>query len=258
MGLDIYAGKLTRYYSRNWKNIVQLFAEENGQNCVMRDASGNEMKPVEDQTEIENIRDIVSNWADTLAVSIKPPLTPPLWDEKSDCGYFTDKPDWVAFGALVMLQACIELKKPLPEFVRDGWKFYDEPIVKQAMEQRIPNSLLMGTTHWLPIPDEAIYIAKLPTGNEGTISTVSLLKYELEDLNKQLWNADEDTILSWRNDKFYVPLNRKRPKLVLGFIQQFKKTDRYSTEELAKCAYSMLYQAVKFATENQCPIVLDY
>lgn len=258
MGLDIYAGKLTRYYSRNWKNIVQLFAEENGQNCVMRDASGNEMKPVEDQAEIENIRDIVSNWADTFAVSIKPPLTPPLWDEKSDCGYFTDKPDWVAFGALVMLQACIELKKPLPEFVRNDWKFYDEPIVKQAMEQRIPNSLLMGTTHWLPIPDEAIYIAKLPTGNEGTISTVSLLKYELEDLNKQLWNADEDTILSWRNDKFYVPLNRKRPKLVLGFIQQFKKKDRYSTEELAKCAYSMLYQAVKFATENQCPIVLDY
>lgn len=258
MGLDIYAGKLTRYYSRNWKNIVQLFAEENGQNCVMRDASGNEMKPVEDQAEIENIRDIVSNWADTLAVSIKPPLTPPIWDEKSDCGYFTDKPDWVAFGALVMLQACIELKKPLPEFVRNGWNFYDEPIVKQAMEQRIPNSLLMGTTHWLPIPDEAIYIAKLPTGNEGTISTVSLLKYELEDLNKQLWNADEDTILSWRNDKFYVPLNRKRPKLVLGFIQQFKKKDRYSTEELAKCAYSMLYQAVKFATENQCPIVLDY
>ena len=91
MGLDIYAGKLTRYYSSNWKNLVQLLAEENGQNCVMRDASGNEMKPVEDQAEIENIRDIVSHWADTLAVSIKPPLTPPLWDEKSDCGYFTDK-----------------------------------------------------------------------------------------------------------------------------------------------------------------------
>lgn len=31
MGLDIYAGTLTRYYSRNWKNMVQKFSKENGQ-----------------------------------------------------------------------------------------------------------------------------------------------------------------------------------------------------------------------------------
>ena len=30
MGLDIYAGTLTRYYSRNWKTVVQQWAEENG------------------------------------------------------------------------------------------------------------------------------------------------------------------------------------------------------------------------------------
>ncbi len=31
MGLDIYSGKLTRYYSRNWKTIVQQMSEGNGQ-----------------------------------------------------------------------------------------------------------------------------------------------------------------------------------------------------------------------------------
>ena len=30
MGLDIYAGTLTRYYSHNWKTITQQLAEENG------------------------------------------------------------------------------------------------------------------------------------------------------------------------------------------------------------------------------------
>ena len=30
MGLDLYAGTLTRYYSRNWKTTVQQWAEENG------------------------------------------------------------------------------------------------------------------------------------------------------------------------------------------------------------------------------------
>lgn len=30
MGLDIYAGTLTRYYSHNWKTITQQLSEENG------------------------------------------------------------------------------------------------------------------------------------------------------------------------------------------------------------------------------------
>ena len=29
MGLDIYAGTLTRYYSHNWKTVVQQWTEEN-------------------------------------------------------------------------------------------------------------------------------------------------------------------------------------------------------------------------------------
>ena len=28
MGLDIYAGTLTRYYSHNWKTVVQQWAEK--------------------------------------------------------------------------------------------------------------------------------------------------------------------------------------------------------------------------------------
>ena len=39
MGLDIYAGTLTRYYSHNWKTVVQQWAEENGYsfNCITPD-----------------------------------------------------------------------------------------------------------------------------------------------------------------------------------------------------------------------------
>ncbi len=39
MGLDIYSGKLTRYYSCNWKTIVQQ-SEEIGQKCVVTDGCG--------------------------------------------------------------------------------------------------------------------------------------------------------------------------------------------------------------------------
>lgn len=128
------------------------------------------------------------------------------------------------------------------------------------MSKKIANSLLSDVTLWLPIPDNAVFVTALPTGNEGSISTVSLLKQELEELNRQIWKADEATILSWRNDKYYVPVKQKEPKLILGFIRRPNKTqkEKYRTEELAQCAYSMLYQAVRFAEEHKVPILLDF
>ncbi len=267
MGLDIYSGKLTRYYSRNWKNIVQQLAEKNGMECVMTDGS-NEIKTVEDKTEIEQIRKTITKWADDLAANIKLylatdtdlPLSTPLWDEITECDYYTDKPDWEAFGALIMLQACQSLNRPLPEYVESRWSAFENPIVTEAMAKKITNSLLYGVTLWLPIPYNAIILTEYPTGDKGPISTVSFLKHELEELNQQLWKADEATILSWRNDKFYVPIKTKEPKLLFGFIRRKDKIqkEKYRTEELAQCAYSMLYQAVRFAEEHQVPIILDY
>ena len=42
MGLDIYAGTLTRYYSHNWKTITQQLSEENGQDYKQVDENGND------------------------------------------------------------------------------------------------------------------------------------------------------------------------------------------------------------------------
>lgn len=260
MGLDIYSGKLTRYYSRNWKTIVQQLSEGNGQKCVMTDGCGNEIKSAEDKAEIDQIRDAVTGWMDNLAANLNPSLSTPLWDETAECDYYTDKPDWEAFGALVMLQACTSLKRPLPEYAESGWNAFGEPVVKKAMSKKIANSLLSNVTLWLPIPENAVFVTAFPAGNEGPISTVSLLKQELKELNRQIWKADEATILSWRNDKYYVPVKQEEPKRILGFIRRPNKIqkEKYRTEELAQCAYSILYKAVRFAEEHKVPILLDF
>ena len=63
MGLDIYAGTLTRYYSHNWKTAVQQWAEENGYtfNRITPDGEAadneEEMSPAEIQAAVENWRD---------------------------------------------------------------------------------------------------------------------------------------------------------------------------------------------------------
>lgn len=82
MGLDIYAGTLTRYYSHNWKTITQQLSEENGQHYKQVDENGNEIKPVDDISEIEQIREVICQWSDDLASNIDTSLQTPLWDEK--------------------------------------------------------------------------------------------------------------------------------------------------------------------------------
>lgn len=108
---------------------------------------------------------------------------------------------------------------------------------------------------WLPISEKFICVAKSPLGYSSHISTVSLLKQELDELNQQIWKADEATILSWSQEKYYVPI---KPKGILGIISRVNKKEKYSTEDLAQCAYSMLYQAVNFALKHKVPIILDY
>jgi len=80
MGLDIYAGTLTRYYSHNWKTVVQQWAEENGYafNRITPDGESadneEEMSPAEVQAAVENIAYIAALIAVNLAVMNLLPL----------------------------------------------------------------------------------------------------------------------------------------------------------------------------------------
>ena len=101
MGLDIYAGPLTRYYSHNWKTVVQQWAEENGYtfNRITPDGepadNEEEMSPAEVQAAVEN-------WRDQILSAISQPGQPPYapWLEDNEKPYYTDKPDWDALDDL--------------------------------------------------------------------------------------------------------------------------------------------------------------
>ncbi len=53
MGLDIYAGTLTRYYSHNWKTVVQQWAEENGYSFNRITPDG---EPADNEEEMSRLR----------------------------------------------------------------------------------------------------------------------------------------------------------------------------------------------------------
>ena len=89
------------------------------------------------------------------------------------------------------------------------------------------------------------------------IATLGGLRKELEKLNQLAWQADEDTILDWADTEGY-PMDG-----TIGPDGQVSKADipehtEYNTESLAKFAFSMFWQAMRFAEEQQVPILLDF
>ena len=263
MGLDIYAGSLTRYYNRDWDTIAQQYSETSGYKCVMLDGSGNEILPQKDNEKVNEVREMMCQWRDYIVAGIDPSLPPQFWNENGEGAYFTDNPGWEAFGALILLHVCSLYDCPFPEYIGNGWCVYDEPVVKNAMEQDGASSLLSNISLWVSIPKKLIFTSASPTGEEETFSTIVKLRQELEDMNRKLWQADEATILSWRKDKYYEPIIEvieEEYKSFFGLIRKSRKIqkEKYRTEDLAQCAYSILYQAVKFAEEHHVPLILDY
>ena len=107
----------------------------------------------------------------------------------------------------------------------------------------------------MPIEDRLVFKYPLPDGQESMLSTVDCLKYELQKINEAGWQADEATITEWVNTEGY-PIEGQIGGN--GLLQFLPKRKVYSTESLAKFAFSILWEAVKFAEKEQVTIVLDY
>ena len=118
MGLDIYAGTLTRYYSHNWKTVVQQWAEENGYTFNRITPDG---EPADNEEELSpaEIQAAVEDWRDQILAAISQPNQPPYtpWPEDNERPYYTDKPDWDAFGAMLLVAACRTYEEPVPSTV---------------------------------------------------------------------------------------------------------------------------------------------
>ena len=85
MGLDIYAGTLTRYYSHNWKTVVQQWAEENGYTFNRITPDG---EPADDEEELSpaEVQAAVENWRDQILAAISQPGQFPCtpWPEDNE------------------------------------------------------------------------------------------------------------------------------------------------------------------------------
>ena len=209
------------------------------------------MSTAEIQAEIET-------WQRQVLSAITQPGQEPYaaWVEDNEKPYYTDKPDWDAFGAMLLAAACHVYGEPVPDTVDKDWQFLDHPLIDRlSTDQERVWSLFRGASCWLPLPDSFLFQGPLPNGNQTVIGTTAALRRELEQLNEMVWQAGEAAIVQWSKTEGYPTDGVVDGD---GAVTMGTEHTRYNTESLAKFAFSLLYQALHFAEENQVPVLLDY
>lgn len=252
MGLDIYAGTLTRYYTHNWKTVTQQFAEANG----IKFETFRPQQDSDDELSVDEVKEIVSQWRSNIINGLQ--LDPePLWNEDYDTTpYYTDKPDWDALSALLLYIAAKYSDKDVPATIQKNIDIYSHPIVEEFLKNKdFQLTLFDGNGWWLPIEQNIMFNYVLPNSEESPLTTSALLLEELKRYNAFEWNADRDTIISWSKTEGYPADATYSPEAGYG---ETKIHEEYETESLAKFAFSILWQAAEFSLEHGVVIVYDF
>jgi hypothetical protein len=152
---------LTRYYAGTWKTIVQQAAETTGMSVEIIRATP---EPVDKITDPTVIATTVAQWQTLIAHGLGVEVQ---WPEDGDLPYWTDKPDWDGYGAVVL---------------RSGG---DYP------------SLLSGVEWWLPMEEgPSVFAAHDVGGRKRRMSRVDVLSDELGRLNRATLDLDQAALES--------------------------------------------------------------
>jgi hypothetical protein len=233
LGLDIYVGSLTRYYSGDWETIVQQLAKTIGlPGMVVR------WQPYPDnRKDLGRVLDTVKAWRAQLSKRVRG--LPRLDWVETEGPYFTDKPDWDGYLA-TLLWAC---RHEHPEHACAQVDLtnvqvdpsYQACFVNNVPRTRFPQIINMPDV-WLPVDTDKIFRADDPRGIALVFGSSVALARELDELNAQTWKASSDAIVEWRQ------IDPNSP----------------DWKELAKRGYSILHYLARLAIDNRLPMIRDY
>lgn len=239
--LDIYAGPLTRYYTKNWKTKNQVLAEQQG--IIYRQLNPNDMSASsEPQATPEQIQEIVGLWSTTVLSSLSNHVGTQLspWADKNDGPYYTNQLTWEAYNALV-LWACFSECPELASKTPDLTNLQNNPAYERVNQDTFDSkykTLTHGVELWLPGEYQLMFEGATPTGNKALMSTTNLMQAQLKALNESTWKAHGMDINAWLKNGTPGP--------------------QAPMETLAKYAFAVLTESVKFCQQQNLPMKLDY
>lgn len=198
MGLDVFVGTLTRYYSGDWELIAQQAAKEMGLNLeVIR-----QHNPPDAIRDPDQIRPTVLAWRESLSVALADRIAQPLdWDESQAAPYFTDKPTWDCYSDLVLWAAYDEQRKlRRPERHMDDWS--KDPAYRLSAAPGLPSrySHIYDVGLWFPCDFGFVFKTEDVGGPKILVGSSIILSQQLDELNARTWQAEPETLHRWRRD----------------------------------------------------------
>jgi hypothetical protein len=192
VGLDIYAGPVSRYVAGDWKTIVQQAGEAAGTPVIVMRHN----EPSDRVTDVNEVAKVIATWRQGLIRSLG---LNEEWDEDVAGEYYTDKPDWDGYGAVVLMAAYDEQPSLAPgSKVRRLLGSSVVPAVAprqyseaQAFKAAAPSpmrypTILTGAQWCLPlVGGPTVFRAPSPNGTPLTMGHVSRLAEELALLNQR-------------------------------------------------------------------------
>jgi hypothetical protein len=199
VGLDLYAGSLTRYYAHDWENAVQRAGREMGVPVTV-------VQPEPDEeTDPDKIREAVLGWREGVNEALAHALPAPIdWDESPEAPYFTDRPTWEGYSSLLLWAAYAEHpdlprpRRPVEEWTEDpAFRLSHDPEHRSAYP-----TLVRDTELWLPADFRFGFTVADVTGREVAVGSAHALRDELAALNARTWRADAETVARWRRERY--------------------------------------------------------
>jgi hypothetical protein len=241
VGLDIYVGSFTRYYAHDWETVVQQAGRLQGTPVVVV-RSDSSPDPLTDPSQI---RSSVVQWRDLMLEALRgagSQLTSLEWDERAEAPYFTDKPGWDCFGALLLLAAYEDAPKPLfgdrylkelpPDWPKDGR-------LKRATASRGRGySHLVGCEVWLPLDFKDPFDGPKPNAKMARFGSTLRLHEQLLELNRRTYDGTPGDLAAWRHEP--------------------PDPEDRSFEPMAKSGLAIVVALAEAANENRLPMLLDY
>jgi hypothetical protein len=201
MGLDVYVGTLTRYYTRDWETIMQQYAREQGMPLKMVRPDGSPLP--NDAPDLELVKAALDLWRGNLAQASRQHVGEPItWEEWPDAPYFTDKPGFAAYSSLLLWAAyddnpdCRRPVKGVSNWTKD--RAFRRSNARKS-QTRYP-SLVQDVELWLPGEFSCVFEGPDIAGNKIVMGSVDSLCDELRTLNERTWRADEATIGAWSKE----------------------------------------------------------
>lgn len=233
MAFDIYAGPFTRFYRRDWENVVQRQARLAGTEYKMIYAGGDPGPP----PPAREVREAVDAWRGAILHALaEHGLKNLSWSEDDGAEYITDRPGWEGYSGLLLWAAYAEKAGEQPPYeLPKSWS--DDPTYQSVMasEQGMHFVSILQASLWLP--GDFDFCFKFPglVDQEVMIGSCKGLRDQLRELEQR-------------------PLTWKTP----SFLQGLRGKSSVTTEDAAKSGHACFSAIANEATEKGLPIVLSF